>query len=120
MSSLLNCRYPIRTVPSLSIANIWERPWSRDSPYDDDGWRWVELAFDGERTHLLLARRQYDRPSDKPVIVLIDNAVEDIIRRLKNTGVEIITEPRKALWNPSPTFAEFRDSEGNRMVLSSQ
>lgn len=91
-----------------------------DSSYGDDGWRWVELGFDGEKTHLLLARRQDDRPSDKPAMVLIDDAVEDIIRRLKETGVEIITEPRKAPWNPSQTFAEFRDSEGNRVVLSSQ
>ncbi|TIX23908.1 MAG: glyoxalase, partial [Mesorhizobium sp.] len=35
-------------------------------------------------------------------------------------GVEIITEPQEAPWKPGRTVAEFRDSEGNRMVIGSQ
>ncbi|TIX41018.1 MAG: glyoxalase, partial [Mesorhizobium sp.] len=29
-------------------------------------------------------------------------------------------EPREAPWQPGRTVAEFRDSEGNRMVLASR
>lgn len=91
-----------------------------DNPYSDDGWRWIELGFDGEKTHLLLVRRQDDQPSNEPTMVFVDGAVEGVVQRLKEADIEIITEPRKAPWNPSQTFAEFRDSEGNRIVLNSQ
>lgn len=91
-----------------------------DRDYGDDGWRWVELGFDGERTHLFLARRADDQPSAKPTMVFIDTDVDGVIRRLEKAGVEIITPPQEAPWTPGQTFAEFRDSEGNRIVLNSQ
>jgi hypothetical protein len=31
-----------------------------------------------------------------------------------------LTEPRPAPWQPERTIAEFRDSEGNRMVITSR
>jgi predicted enzyme related to lactoylglutathione lyase len=91
-----------------------------NSPYGDDGWRWVELGFDGENTNLFLSRRQDDKPSNAPTMVLIDDDVEGIVARLRDAGVEIITAPREAPWNPGQSFAEFRDSEGNRIVLNSR
>ncbi|WP_348640213.1 VOC family protein [Mesorhizobium sp. M3A.F.Ca.ET.201.01.1.1] len=39
---------------------------------------------------------------------------------LKAKGVEIVTEPQEAPWQPGRTVAEFRDSEGNRMMLASR
>jgi hypothetical protein len=33
--------------------------------------------------------------------------------------VTIVTEPHEPAWQPGKTVAEFRDSEGNRMILSS-
>jgi predicted enzyme related to lactoylglutathione lyase len=35
-------------------------------------------------------------------------------------GVEIVTEPRPAPWRPGCAIAEFRDSEGNRMMIVSR
>ena len=34
--------------------------------------------------------------------------------------VEILTEPHCPAWQPGRTVAEFRDSEGNRMVIGSR
>ena len=56
----------------------------------------------------------------EPVLVLVDNDVEATIAALKSRGVEIVTEPQEAPWQPGRTVAEFRDSEGNRMVIASK
>ena len=60
-----------------------------------------------------------DTPGEEPVMVLIDDDVAGTIARLKAAGVTIVTEPGEAPWEPGRTVAEFRDSEGNRMVLGS-
>lgn len=91
-----------------------------DSPMGDDGWRWIELAFPGARTRLHFLHRPDESPSEEPVLVLIDPDVAATAAALKANGVEIVTEPGEAPWAPGITVAEFRDSEGNRMVLSSQ
>lgn len=90
-----------------------------DAPMGADGWRWVELRFPGADTTLHFLRRKDDSPSAEPVLVLVDDDVEGTIRRLKASGVEIVTEPQEAPWQPGRITAEFRDSEGNRMVLGS-
>ncbi|PTE08470.1 VOC family protein [Mesorhizobium helmanticense] len=91
-----------------------------DQPMGDSGWRWIELAFPGAVTNLHLVRRADDTPSAGPVLVLVDENVEATSAALKSGGVEIITEPQEAPWDPGRTVAEFRDSEGNRMVLASR
>ena len=53
-------------------------------------------------------------------MVLVDGDVEGTIAALKAGGVEIITEPQEAPWQRGRTVAEFRDSEGNRMVIGSR
>jgi predicted enzyme related to lactoylglutathione lyase len=90
-----------------------------DAPMGEDGWRWVELKFPGAETHLHFNRRKDDAPGDEPVMVLVDGDVAATIAKLKAKGVEIITEPGEAPWEPGRIVAEFRDSEGNRMVLGS-
>lgn len=90
-----------------------------DAPMGPDGWRWVELAFDGGPTTLHLVRREDDAPSAEPVMVLVDDDVRGTVTRLRAAGVEIITEPQEPPWQPGRLVAEFRDSEGNRMVLGS-
>ncbi|MDB5585286.1 MAG: glyoxalase [Devosia sp.] len=86
----------------------------------EDGWRWIELKFAGADTALHFIRRPDDAPSADPVLVLIDDKVEATTDALKAKGVEIITEPKAAPYDPTRMVAEFRDSEGNRMVLSSR
>ena len=90
-----------------------------DVPMGADGWRWIELTFNGADTALHFIRREDETPSEGPVMVLIDGAVETTVKALKSRGVEIVSEPQAAPYDPGRTVAEFRDSEGNRMVLSS-
>jgi predicted enzyme related to lactoylglutathione lyase len=91
-----------------------------DQPMGDSGWRWIELAFPFAVTNLHFIRRADDAPGAEPVMVLVDDNVEATIAALKARGVEIITEPQEAPWQPGRTVAEFRDSEGNRMVVASK
>jgi predicted enzyme related to lactoylglutathione lyase len=91
-----------------------------DQPMGDSGWRWIELAFPFAVTNLHFIRRADDAPGAEPVMVLVDDNVEATIAALKACGVEIITEPQEAPWQPGRTVAEFRDSEGNRMVVASK
>ena len=53
-------------------------------------------------------------------MVLVADDVKAAVDGLKTNGVEIITEPMEAPWQPGRTVAEFRDSEGNRMVIGSR
>lgn len=91
-----------------------------DTPMGKDGWRWIELKFPDAVTALHFVRRKDDAPSGEPVLVLIDDDVVATTATLKSRGVEIIGEPQEAPWQSGTTFAEFRDSEGNRMVLGSR
>jgi predicted enzyme related to lactoylglutathione lyase len=91
-----------------------------DQPMGDGGWRWIELTFPGAVTTLHFVRRADDAPGKEPVLVLVDWNVEAKIAALKERGVEIVTEPQEAPWQPGRTVAEFRDSEGNRMVIASR
>ena len=90
-----------------------------DAPMGADGWHWVELKLPGAVTTLHFVRRKDETPSAEPVMVLVDDDVAATVQALKAKGVEIITEPQEAQFQPGRTVAEFRDSEGNRMVLGS-
>ncbi len=91
-----------------------------DQPMGDGGWRWIEMALPLAVTNLHFVRRPDDAPSAEPVLVLVDDDVEGTVAALKARHVEIVTEPQQAPWEPGRTIAEFRDSEGNRMVLASR
>ena len=90
-----------------------------DVPMGADGWRWIELKFPGAETALHFVRRADETPSAEPVMVLVDSDVTGRTAALRAGGVAIITEPQAAPYDPARIVAEFRDSEGNRMVLSS-
>ncbi|GAB3703059.1 VOC family protein [Nocardiopsis oceani] len=89
-----------------------------DAPMGDDGWRWIELGFEGADTALHFVPRADEKPSPGPVLVLVEDDVRGTVEALRAKGVEIVTEPEEASYMPGVTVAEFRDSEGNRMVLS--
>lgn len=91
-----------------------------DSPMGEDGWRWVELGLPGGQTNLHFVRRANAAAADEPVLVLVVDNVGASVAALKGRGVTIITEPHEPAWEPGKTVAEFRDSEGNRMILSGQ
>jgi predicted enzyme related to lactoylglutathione lyase len=91
-----------------------------DQPMGDSGWRWIELKFAGADTTLHFLRRKDEAPSAEPTLVLVDGAVEATVAKLRSRGVEIVSGPAAAPWRPDRTVAEFRDSEGNLMVLASK
>jgi predicted enzyme related to lactoylglutathione lyase len=91
-----------------------------DQPLGNDGWRWIELKFAGADTALHFTRRKDAAPSAGPVLVLVDDNVEATVKALKSNGVEIVSEPQEAPWQPGRIVAEFRDSEGNRLVIGSR
>ena len=91
-----------------------------DQPMGDGGWRWIELAFPHAVTNLHFIRRADAALGAEPVLVLVDDNVEATVASLKARGVEIVTEPQEAPWQPGRIVAEFRDSEGNRMVVASR
>jgi len=88
-----------------------------DQPMSADGWRWVELKFTNAQTNLHFLRRKDEVPSVEPVMVLVVEDVAATVTVLQSNGVEIITQPQAAHWQPERTIAEFRDSEGNLIVL---
>ena len=89
-----------------------------DTPMGEGSRRWIELSFEGAETNLLFVRREDDSPSDGPVLVLVDDDPTATVAALRAGGVTIITEPGPAPWAPEQIVAEFRDSEGNRMVIA--
>ena len=91
-----------------------------DEPMGTNGWRWIELGFANADTTLHFIRRKDEAPSEQPVMVLVDADVEAAVKALRSKGVHIISEPQEARYAPGRTVAEFRDSEGNRMVISSR
>jgi predicted enzyme related to lactoylglutathione lyase len=90
-----------------------------EKPYREDGYKWIELSFTGSETRLLLEKREDQTTSSAPVLVLIDPDLSQTIASLTDRGVEILSEPHEASWEPGQRLAEFRDSEGNRIVLTS-
>jgi predicted enzyme related to lactoylglutathione lyase len=79
----------------------------------------TELGLPGATTNLHFVRRGDAAPSEMPVLVLVGTDVAARIAELAGKGVEILSEPREAPWQPGRIAAEFRDSEGNRMVVAS-
>jgi predicted enzyme related to lactoylglutathione lyase len=89
-----------------------------DVPMSNDGWRWVEMKFADAQTTLHFLKRNDEIPSAEPVLVFVDEHIETTVKTLKANGVEIITELQPAPYDPTRTIAEFRDSEGNRILIS--
>ena len=91
-----------------------------DSPMGADNWRWIELGLPGAQTNLHFVRSRSDRPAEEPVLVLVVESVPDSVAALRSRGVTILADAHEPAWEPGKTVAEFRDSEGNRMILSSK
>jgi lactoylglutathione lyase len=91
---------------------------TQDAPYVE-GWRWIELEIPGADTRILFTKRQNESKQDAPRLVLIADDVDATYRELSEKGVHFTKPPTKAPWNPSEKFAQFRDSEGNGIVIGS-
>ena len=91
-----------------------------DQPMPGQEWRWIELRFPNAETTLHFLPRKDEELSKGPVLVLVADHLDDLIARIRSAGVEITLDPQSAPWRPETTIAEFRDSEGNRIGVSSR
>lgn len=89
----------------------------QDASYQGD-WRWIELEIPGADTRLLFTKPENGGAVDSPRLVLIVDDVKATFQDLSDKGVLFTKEPARAPWNPGETFAQFRDSEGNGIVIS--
>lgn len=90
-----------------------------NSSYQGD-WRWIELQVPGAQTRILLTKQTPDNATDAPRLVLIADDVDVTYRELLSKQVTFTKEPTAAPWQPGQRFAQFRDSEGNGIVISTQ
>jgi predicted enzyme related to lactoylglutathione lyase len=88
-----------------------------DSPYGN-GWRWLEFAIPGAATKILVTRRD-GAPREEPAIILVVEDVSAAYETLQAKGVEFTQAPTRAPWSADESYALFRDSEDNIVMLGS-
>jgi predicted enzyme related to lactoylglutathione lyase len=87
-----------------------------DQPFDEKQ-RWIELRVPKAETRVVLFTMKGDEKrigSMMPVTFACDD-IDQTYKELSARGVEFMGEPQKQEWG---TYAMFKDSEGNRFVLS--
>ncbi len=87
-----------------------------DQPFDDKQ-RWIELRVPKAETRVVLFTMNGDEKRIgwmMPATFACDD-IDQTYQELKGRGVEFEGEPQKQPWG---TYAMFKDSEGNRFVLS--
>ena len=89
---------------------------TQDRPYQGD-LRWIELAIPGARTGIWFAARESEALGQQPAMILIVKDVRATFDALLAKGVEFVQPPTEAPWSPAETFAVFRDTEGNMVML---
>jgi predicted enzyme related to lactoylglutathione lyase len=88
-----------------------------DQPFDEKQ-RWIELRIPKAETRVVLFTPEGDekRIGSFMNVSYICDDIDKTYEKLKKRGVEFEGPPQKQPWG---TYAMFRDSEGNRFVLSS-
>lgn len=84
------------------------------------GNRWIMLRPGAARTKIHLDLVEDMPEQTKPVLPLIAPDVSGMVDRLKSHDVEITQDVAPAPWDADTTFAMFKDSEGNLILLSSK
>lgn len=96
---------------------------SADMAFDPPGGaasRFVLMAFPGARTQIHLNPVDTLPVTDRPALPLIVGDVAAEEARLQALGVEILTPPTPAPWDPETLHALIRDSEGATIMLASR
>jgi predicted enzyme related to lactoylglutathione lyase len=88
-----------------------------DTPYETD-WRWLEFEVPGAATKILVTRREGE-PRREPAIILVAGDVQRAYEALTSKGVEFTQPPTAAPWSSAETYALFRDTEGNTVMIGS-
>lgn len=90
-----------------------------DTPYHDD-WRWIEIGIPGAATRILFVPgRSLPLDPEAPSLVLVSNDVEETSEKLLKRGVRFDQIPTPAPWDANETYALFRDSEENIVMIGS-
>ena len=82
--------------------------------------RWVMMRPGDARTKLHFDLVETMPKATKPAIPFISTDVSGDIEKVRAAGGTIDAEPGPAPWDADTTFAMFRDSEGNQILLSSR
>jgi predicted enzyme related to lactoylglutathione lyase len=91
----------------------WEK--TMDEPMGDDG-RWVTVAPRGSQTSLSLMDGEPEKVGGFTGIVIEVDDVFAAHKELSGNGIEFESEPSLMPWGG---WAQFKDSEGNRLGLHS-
>ena len=114
------------SVPATDLDRaiaFWRDTVGLELSYDSSaipGMRWVMLRPQGAETHIHLESVEQIPPSDRPALPLIAPDVPGTVETLRGKGVEIVMEPKPAEWDAETTYALFRDSEGNVILIASR
>jgi catechol 2,3-dioxygenase-like lactoylglutathione lyase family enzyme len=89
-----------------------------DQPFNDEQ-RWIELGIPGADASIVLFTmdEHKDRVGTSAHVTFWTDNVKKTYEDLKAKGVEFVAEAQEADWG---AFAIFKDSEGNKFVLSSK
>lgn len=84
------------------------------------GMRWIMLRPGDAETQIHLDKVETMPEREKPTIPLIAEDVPAVTETVRAAGGTITTEPQPAPWDEGTTFAMFKDSEGNLVLLASR
>lgn len=84
------------------------------------GMRWVMLRIGEAQTQLHLDPVVEMPQTTMPALPFVGSDVPQTIENLRSNGVKILREPGPAEWDANTTYALFRDSEGNVIMIGSQ
>lgn len=87
-----------------------------DASYSDK--RWIMLAIRCARTQLHLDHVDAMPEQGRPTLPIIVDDLDAVLARHRESGSEIVADPRPAEWNPEVDYALVRDSEGNTVLLA--
>ena len=84
------------------------------------GMRWIMLRVGDSATQLQFNDVSEMPETSMPAMPFASTDVAGTIEMLRGKGVEIIKDPGPAEWDANMTYALFKDSEGNVILVGSQ
>lgn len=87
-----------------------------DAPYQDD-MRWIFMELPGGQTKIQFEKRNDTSKPQKPNLVLVTDDVDTTCKTLKSRGVDIVSGPDNAPWDPTTRWAMIYDSENNLILI---
>lgn len=114
------------SVPATDLDRalaFWRDVVGLEATVDSDaipGMRWIMLRIGSSKTQLHLDHVETMPAAERPALPLIAADVPGTVETLRAAGVEIVAEPKPAEWDAGTTYALFRDSEGNVILIASR